>query len=311
MRETAMKEDPDRSVIDYVFGTASPAVAREIEARAAADADLAAKINLLRALAGVERPGGSEAAAQSRKAPARGAGRRWATRPALAAALAGVLLVGGTVGAAHYLFRTPPLLEDTFGDGWLDGSRWTGLRPVVVEEDGHIRLQNRGYLVTRKGFPSAKTIEFDWRPVDLAHYPHYAEILTVALHTTGKPRPKHSYEVQDGLVIKLDAQDGLIVVYREDDAAGFGQTERGAVALPAGKWHRVRIVDTLESVAIFVSGPAISKESPDKPLLDVPYAGSFRGEKIAIYNRELVAEVPHESHIDNFLITELTPIELP
>ena len=76
--------------------------------------------------------------------------------------------ISGHTAAAVAILRTPPLLADNFNDGWLDVRLWKVGRRSVMEENGYVRLMNRGLLITQKEFTDPISVDFDWKWIDHA-----------------------------------------------------------------------------------------------------------------------------------------------
>lgn len=148
-------------------------------------------------------------------------------------------------------------------------------------------------------------LEFDWRPIDLAGHAHYLDILTIALRSSGMPRSQHSYEAEEGILVKLDSQGGKVTMSRAsggEEIEALATTSIMEVPIRADEWHHVRIRDDGVTIAVYVRGPAIDASEPEAPVLIADVDGSGIGSRVAIYNREHLADVPHESHIDNVTI---------
>lgn len=77
--------------------------------------------------------------------------------------------------------------------------------------------------------------------------------------------------------------------------------------MPADEWYEVRITDDGQTIAVHVEGSQIHRGEKDVPAISVKYPGKLKGRRIAIYNREFVGGVSHESHIDNFVVNPLAP----
>jgi hypothetical protein len=233
---------------------------------------------------------------------------RLGRRAALVLIAAGV---AGTGWAGWSVLRPRPLLEDNFNDRWFDPRLWTCPRPIVREENGYLRLLNRGYIVTTKEFRGPIALAFDWRPIDLDGHPEYRDILTVALRTTGTPRSKHSYEAVDGILVKIDSQGGRVTASIASpssiESLQLRLMDAGTLPIPADEWHRVRITDDGTNIAVFVAGPEIRGADGENPVISIAYSGHLEGRRIALYNRELVGGVLHESHIDNLVVRSLPP----
>jgi WD40 repeat protein len=179
--------------------------------------------------------------------------------------------------------------EDPFAANKIDSKRWKIGREQVELRDQSVTLVDRGYLVTQAEYPTGVALEFDWQWIDHTDDPLYGEVLTVVLRSGGVPRAARPYEVIDGLMVKLNASKGSVIVQTVADGEILHTSPAGAVPMPAGRWHRVRIVDQQRQLRIDFNGERV---------LSLPYTQTTSQARIAIYNREWVAGT-HESRIDN------------
>jgi len=236
--------------------------------------------------------------------------RRWRI-PCIASGrlrwVAAVLLITATgFGWAGWrLAFPPPLIEDHFRGSRLDSRIWRCERAQVKQEDGHVRLTNRGYLVTREHYREPIEISFRWKFLELGEQPLYWEHLTVALRTSGLPQAEYPHEVQDGIAIKFNTVSGAVeVLYPPDNAIQFSTGQEKARFL-ADTWYDIQITDDGETVAVYCEGPGMSQDSSRKPLLTVHCPAASPQHHIAFYNRELVGGIPHETHISYFAVRKL------
>src|SRR5262249_12347394 len=81
-----------------------------------------------------------------------------------------------------------------------------------------------------------------------------------------------------------------------------------AVFMPDNEWLTVRIVDDGKTISVFIS-PAGHAED-QAAALAVPSPVGSSADHIAVYNRELLGSLPHESHIRNFTVRTL-PLATP
>lgn len=310
-----MSEFSSHDLSLYVVGQAPVDLTRRIEEQAKVDHELAAQLALMASVAGAPlhaaSPSGSPDVRQRGERPRRIC--RWFTvMRALLVVVASGTVIAGVGWAGWMLLATHPLMQDNFNDRWADARLWVCGRPAVREENGYMRFVNRGYLVTKAEYPGPIAVSFDWRWIDLAGHFDYADVLTVALRTSGRPRPKHSYEARDGVLVKLDAAAGKVAILLASDFdeqptswTAIASTPDGAIAIPAEEWHHVRITDDGERIAVYCTGPEIHEKDRNKPILEVRCTQETGSHHVAIYNREFLAEVPHESHIDNFVLSAL------
>ncbi len=296
----------DATLIAYAVGELPPAQAAEVARGAAADEELAAKLDALGACAGRRaEPPISVGVAGPRPNSSR---RRLAKQ--LAAAVAGVALLGGAAYAGYEWLREKPLVEDNFRDEWLDSRVWdTGRgRKGVREEGGHLRLLNRGSVVTQAECPAPMELELDWQWVDVAADPNYTDNLSVGLRTTGTHQREHAYKLLDGVVVDFNSHRGAVYVYdAQAPASGETISPRGEVKFAAGKWYHLRVTDDGKRVSVYVSGPDIDRKYAKEPVIAVDVTGVYTGRRVALFNREYVAGANHESRIDNVVVRPLVP----
>lgn len=135
----------------------------------------------------------------------------------------------------------------------------------------------------------------------------YADHLVVVLRTTGEADRERPFEAKDGVMVRFNAWTGQVYIDAEPNNRHYAATAPGSIKMSPEAWHHIRITDDGRNVAVYMSGPAVADESSDTPILsaecpDVGVAGH-----IAIYNREELAGIPHESYIDNVVVTALRP----
>lgn len=286
----------DMDLISYVLGDATPDVATAIEGRTAIDPEFAAEVAVLRSLAG------TPAELPPSPTPKR---RRFRVRKSVLAIL--LLLLTATAAYAGYvLTRTPPLLEDSFSSQTVSYNNWERKlgRAGVRAEKGHLRLLNRGSVVTRQEFEGPIEVSFDWRWLDLGTHPHYAETFHVVLNTHGLHEDQHPFQITDGFTIDFNCvahavHMGLVhgpySLHAAPDSTPF----------PSDEWHHVRIVDDGVSISVFITGPAIDPKYEEQPVLVATPPSRPSGRRIAFFNREYVAGINHESNIDNVVVRSL------
>ncbi len=293
-----MSEFSDEDVIRYVLGEATPEAAAALRTRAANDKELAATLELLSSC-------GPTSFATVSRPPRR---RRYSPTGArrIALALIAAFAASGLAWAGWVALMPKPLLEDNFNSGWGDISKWKTPRRSVKVEGGHVRLFDRGYLVTLKEYSEPIDLRFRWRWTDLAGDFHYRDELTVALRTSGNPKPVYYFEATDGVTVKLNAYCGTVTISSSgDEHIPFAHTEHGAIALPAEQWHDVRITDDGETIAVYVSGGNFGAEAARKPIISAKVPSTQMKRHIAFYNRERLASASHESWLDDIVIRRL------
>lgn len=318
-----------QQLIRYLLGQTPPDLTQAIGDHATNDTELAAKLDVMRLAIGAtefdkarieligvsppltkRRPGGVEAT-PSNSPLARGRVKPWPLRRLLklAACLLFVLLLT-SLGYAGYAWWTAPLFADDFKSGWFDSSKWRAPPEIIKDggvfaEKGSIKLINRGYLVTKQEFKSPIEVSFDWKWSYLGLQPLYADHLTVVLRTTGKPGMVFAYEAQDGVLIRFNAWDGTLSIWTEDEVKTEPLLPVGAMHLPAEQWHNIRITDDGNNISVYISGPAIPPVFSNKPIVQKSVTYRTIANHIAIYNREMLDEIPHESSIRAFCIRAL------
>lgn len=204
----------------------------------------------------------------------------------VAAAL--VIAAASLAWAGWRLAASPALVEDHFDGRRLDSRLWRCERERVKQENGYLRLTNRGYLVTQREFPGPISIHFRWRYLDLGEQPLYQDHLTVVLRTTGLPRPKYPFEVQDGVLVQFDAVAGMAkIVFGPDRTTKYATRPEEAGFLP-DTWYDVRITDDGATVRVYCTGPGMPARRPGTPLLEGQCADGAKTRHVAFYNRELV-----------------------
>ncbi len=289
-----MNQFTDDDLLDYFFGFSTPEQAEEIERRAREDPETARQLSIVRSI--------SSHAQLPLVTPRK---RFWQVllgsllrrRVVILAAI--LLLLCGASWGIWYVVVGPPLMSDNFNDEWFDSTRWHSARPGVREENGYLRLINRGSVVTREEFPGPIEVSFDWMWVDISSYPHYSDDLAIVLRTSGTHREQHAYEITDGVMVRFYTHDGRVKV-EAPPLNALDESPKRSLRMPAGKWHRIRISDDGETVSVYITGPEIDGKYKEEPVLRVRCPGTYKSRRIAIYNRELVGEAVHESRIDNF-----------
>jgi hypothetical protein len=232
-------------------------------------------------------------------------GRSRSARRMLAIALV-VFGICGIGWAGYEIARTPPLFNDSFGHRTVEYDKWhphLGRKGVSAEE-GYLRLVNRGSVVTRREFNEPVEITFEWRWIDLGQWPLYSEILHVMLRTTGEHDLESPFEAKDGVCIGFNTVSNSVSVMAPGRKV-LESTTGDAAHLPSGTWHRIRILDDGKQVSVFVEGPNVEAKSKKTPLLVVPIPDGLPGKRIGFHNREYVAGINHESHIDNIEVRRL------
>ncbi len=309
---TTTHDIPDDELTAYVLGTLAGDQFQTMDAHAADNEEFAAEIAIRRLMAGVSI---DDDPALPLRAVAKGATpsaprtplRSW-RKVAIAAAV--FLAISGIGWGGWRLMNAQGILfSDTFETGWLDHKKWKTGRRMTTAQDGYARLNDRGSLVTVQEFKDPFVLELDWRWIDISGDIHYRDTLTIAMHSSGEHVATHPFRVRDGVEVVLQTHSGRLAVECLNKPQSYGETQEGALPMPAGKWHHVRIVEDGKTIAVYLSGPGIDQKYQHKPVLTVPYKGNFERHHIAIYNREPVAGALHESHIRNVVIRALPHVK--
>lgn len=164
--------------------------------------------------------------------------------------------------------------------------------------DGGLLLRNRGYILAKREVTKEVTMTFNWKWADLtSDDPNslYADHLLVLLRSSGKICVKRAYESEDGLRVRIRANDGSVRLEyakaeNDGDLIKEAKLERpkGQPALAADVAHNVLITDNGKTVSVTVGGVEVLK--------DVKYALKTPGKYVGWGNREAVG-FPHLSFI--------------
>lgn len=289
----------------YLLGQSTPAVCKAIENRQETDEEFATEVSFVRAFLHVEEE--PHHASSSFTVPQsttihRINRSRWLWRCA-AGILIGICSLG-VAFAGWALIRVKPLLQEHFHDNWGDMALWRTPRRVVKVEDGHVRLIDRGYLVTTKEFPGPIKLTFRWQWNDLAGDFLYRDILSIALRTSGIPRKEHAFEISDGIVVVINVTSGQVGV-TEAGPLNDALKQSKKLKLPPHVWHDITITDDGSTVRVFMTAPHISQEESEEPVLEYSTPIKGNGHHIAFFNREPLAGASFESWLDDILIQQL------
>lgn len=220
-----------------------------------------------------------------------------------------VLVCGGGVSWAGWHFLRPqPLLQDDFADAWGDREVWFTPRRTVREENGYLRLLDRGYLATVCEYPSPIKINLKWRWVDFSGEFLYRDSLCIALRTSGKPLEAHPHEVSDGILVRFKANNGCVTIERASDVANpIAETPLGSFKLPADVWHDITILDDGVTIQVFLRGTSHPERQGERPILTAVVPDAFPHHRIAFYNRERLASTSFESWLDDIEVWAFVP----
>jgi hypothetical protein len=294
-----MNDISDDDLIDFLLGRAAPSRAKEIMEEVDKDPALATQLDIMSRLSGLPL-----LALDERRAAASALASRQRRRYRLFAIMVVVLALSGIGWTAWQVFRPRPLLEDNFNDGWVDVRLWRTGRRGIHEENGYLKLMNRGSIVTQQEFRVPIEITFKWRWIDHAGDPLYAENLNIALRTSGRHDEKHPYDILDGFIVTLHGMGGCVKMIHPFEPSSETSAV-GGVPFPPNEWHDVRITDDGDTISVYLKGPAIDPKYAREPVLVGHRKQVPKGYRIAVYNRELVAKATHESHIDDFRVDVL------
>ncbi|MEZ6141855.1 MAG: hypothetical protein R3B84_14885 [Zavarzinella sp.] len=228
----------------------------------------------------------------------------------LHSAAAVALLIAFLTSAAitsYAVFRQKPLVEDSFNDGWFDTRIWDPYlgRKGVREEQGQLRLLNRGSIVPQADIQGDFEIEFDWEWVDLSSDPLYPDALTVCLFTSGRHATLHPFQPEDGLEITFEVRRGNIAICPRIVGLSNTTSPLGSLPLAPGQNYQIRIKVVGKDISIYASGSGIDPKYRKTPVMTYQVKHEFTGKRVAIYNREYVGGSNHESRLDNLIIRSL------
>ena len=160
-------------------------------------------------------------------------------------------------------------------------------------------------MTTKRAFREPIAVTLDWMWLDVAAHPHYCDILTVALRTAGQHQAERPFDLVDGWQIMLIAIGGRVEIFRPGEPVAMARSPVGAVPLPSGLWHRVRITDDGLWIRVYLEGPQIDRAYRHRPIVEAECVDTFPDRRIAVYNRERAGFADHESRIDNFKVERL------
>ncbi len=167
-------------------------------------------------------------------------------------------------------------------------------QPLVLRQPGSLILRNRGIAVTKDAYPDGAKITFDWTWTEGVEEKKYHDHLCVAVMTDGKQRAKWSHELQGGVVVRFNPGSGGVTI--EGWSAGKDEGEslasKTGLVFEKGKSYAIMVEYTKTELVVSVDGKAV---------VDAKIPAKYRGEgdKVAFYNRESVAGIPHASTLGN------------
>lgn len=163
-------------------------------------------------------------------------------------------------------------------------------QPLVLRGRESIILRNRGIVITKDEFRTGGILTFDWAWTEGVEEMKYHDHLCVAVLTDGKQREKWSHELQKGVVVRLNPGSGGIGIEgwltdkNESELLAF----KDGLTFEKGKQYKISVEFSKAAIAVSVNGKAVVDAK-------IPEAYQGGGNKLAFYNREAVAGIPHAS----------------
>jgi hypothetical protein len=173
-------------------------------------------------------------------------------------------------------------------------------QPLVLRADnGSLVLRNRGIAVTKDVYPDGATVTSDWAWLEGVPEMKYQDHLCVAVLTDGKQRTKWSHEIQKGVVVRFNPGSGGIGI--EGWLADKDESE--LFAFKDGFTFEKK---TKYAISVEYSKAEITVSVDGKAVVDAKIPEKYRGggDKVAFYNRESVAGVPHASKLEKIEIVK-------
>ena len=306
-----MSRVTDEMLIMYLARQLSPEDAHDLESELARDAELAAKLQLIEDFSGLRisnvRRGWRKSFVPFRSLVA--AVRETFQHHPVWISVALIVIGAGVTGASLNLLFHAPLLQDDFNDNWFDSRIWLppplhGKNQGVRETDGHLKLVNRGFLISKQEFNEPIDVSFDWRFSELGLNPVYADHLAVMVRSSGQANPVYPFEIEDGVRIHFNAWTGVVALV-EESGKQLVTTVPGAVKMAAETWYHIRITDDGERVVVYLNEGKGNARRDAKPVIEGLFPKSNRSGHLVFYNRELVGGIPHESFIDDIVVQAL------
>lgn len=177
-----------------------------------------------------------------------------------------------------------PALEPVGGRNVPDA-----IHSSVQFKDNEIVLRNRGTILSKESFEQGVVVEVTWK------WTAGDDFLTIGLSTDGRQRG-WAHDLYEGIVVRVNpAGKGIITIERltdgENDSPELIASTK-ALSFPRDTPFKLRIVDDGTHITVIVDGKEVLKA-----------AAKDRGKlsRVALFNREAVAGVQHES-----VLTDLT-----
>lgn len=151
-----------------------------------------------------------------------------------------------------------------------------------------IVLENRGTLLSALEYPNGVVSHFRWKYT--GGHDKYHEQLAFAAFTTGQ-QPQWSFEVTDGILVRFNSAGALSIERRK--GPGDGESLKSVpMQFEKDRWYDIVIIADRTKMTVYVDGKLAAQ-------VDMP--AGLEGTRIALYNRESVANVYQKSIIENFV----------
>lgn len=161
------------------------------------------------------------------------------------------------------------------------------LNPSVKFEGEKMIVSNRGNGISTKRFPNGATFSTTWKWTKGREEGNYHDHLCVAFATDGKQRAWPG-EIESGIVVRFNSGSGSVGVekWEKDKKDPKLLAFKDGLTFKRGVAYTLRIVHLPDAVIVSVDDQRV-----------ITAEGVYRGDKIAVYNREPVAGVEKESEL--------------
>lgn len=165
-----------------------------------------------------------------------------------------------------------------------------GKDPKVTFGKDAVTLQNRGSVVSNESYPKGATLSCLWKWTKGVEEGKYHDSLAICLRTDGKLKEQWSHEIKEAVVVRFEPAGGSIIVTKEKEGdeteVYFRKDDTFKIKMEKGTEYALKIVDRKDAIEVYFDGKLVYKgKLPAKS----------RNYRWAIYNREGVANVFHES----------------
>ncbi len=159
----------------------------------------------------------------------------------------------------------------------------------AVIKDETVTLTDRGLAVSADTFPEGFDLHAHWAWTEGKVEGAYQDHLAIAVATNGTLRDAWSHEIEKGIVVRFNPGAGTVAVesYDSTDKDAVVKSEGGFI-FDKGTGYNIDITYTPKQIVVNVDGKEAIKA-------DLPKDFKKDGDLVAIYNRERVAGVLHES----------------